>query len=66
MFVGIIVYTYYLLRLNRSLIYYNSNFNHNRFFFLLDGEQQFLDLDDKLNRYAKYAPNLWKDDVSDL
>jgi len=32
-------------------------------FIFLDGEQQFLDLDDKLNRYAKYAPNLWKDDV---
>ncbi|XP_066921139.1 tyrosine-protein phosphatase non-receptor type 13-like [Clytia hemisphaerica] len=29
-----------------------------------EGEQQFLDLDDKLNRLAKYAPHLWKDDES--
>lgn len=30
---------------------------------LVDGEQQFLDLEEKLNRLAKYAPHLWKDDV---
>ncbi|XP_047142162.1 tyrosine-protein phosphatase non-receptor type 13 isoform X1 [Hydra vulgaris] len=29
-----------------------------------DGEQQFLDLDEKLNKLAKYAPHLWKDDSS--
>lgn len=27
-----------------------------------DGEQQFLNLDDKLNKLSKYAPHLWRDD----
>ena len=31
---------------------------------LSDGEHQFLDLDEKLSKLAKYAPHLWKDDVS--
>ena len=31
-----------------------------------EGEQQFLDLDEKLNRLAKFAPHLWKDDVSHI
>jgi hypothetical protein len=29
-----------------------------------DGEQQFLSLDEKLSKLAKYAPHLWKDDGS--
>ncbi|XP_020904288.1 FERM and PDZ domain-containing protein 2, partial [Exaiptasia diaphana] len=29
-----------------------------------DGEHEFLDLNDKLSKLAKYAPHLWKDDVS--
>ena len=31
---------------------------------ILDGEHEFLDLSDKLSKLAKYAPHLWKDDVS--
>ena len=29
-----------------------------------DGEHEFLDLSEKLSKLAKYAPHLWKDDVS--
>ncbi|XP_065063880.1 tyrosine-protein phosphatase non-receptor type 13-like isoform X2 [Rhopilema esculentum] len=29
-----------------------------------DGEHQFLDLEEKLSKLAKYAPHLWKDDSS--
>ncbi|XP_048580512.1 uncharacterized protein LOC5501855 isoform X2 [Nematostella vectensis] len=29
-----------------------------------DGEHEFLDLNEKLSKLAKYAPHLWKDDVS--
>jgi len=31
----------------------------------LDGEHEFLDLNEKLSKLAKFAPHLWKDDVSD-
>lgn len=34
--------------------------------FFADGEHEFLDLNDKLSKLAKYAPHLWKDDVSML
>ena len=30
-----------------------------------DGEHEFLDLNEKLSKLAKFAPHLWKDDVSD-
>lgn len=29
-----------------------------------DGEHEFLDLNEKLSKLAKFAPHLWKDDVS--
>ena len=34
-------------------------------FSYLDGEHEFLDLNEKLSKLAKFAPHLWKDDVSD-
>ena len=42
-----------------------TGMNHNHSVsFNLDGEHQFLDLEEKLSKLAKYAPHLWKDDVS--
>ena len=35
------------------------------FIVALDGEHEFLDLNEKLSKLAKFAPHLWKDDVSD-
>ena len=32
---------------------------------MLDGEHEFLDLNEKLSKLAKFAPHLWKDDVRD-
>lgn len=35
-------------------------------FIFTDGEHEFLDLNEKLSKLAKFAPHLWKDDVSCL
>lgn len=35
-------------------------------YYFTDGEHEFLDLNEKLSKLAKFAPHLWKDDVSRL
>ena len=31
--------------------------------FLLESEQEFVNLDDRVSKLAKFAPHLWRDDV---
>lgn len=33
--------------------------------FCIDGEQEFVNLDDKISKLAKFSPHLWRDDVSE-
>ena len=46
-----------------KLVIIRMNDNHHACF-NPDGEHQFLDLEEKLSKLGKYAPHLWKDDVS--
>ena len=41
-----------------------SLFNPLFIYLFSDGEHEFLDFNEKLSKLAKFAPHLWKDDVS--